>query len=132
MLIRHNGHPCSGPKALQFTFVLRFDAKRNMKLRHAAALALVGWYLMMPPVYLPEWWVDPDAPLPQWTIEASFDTPRDCELRRRVRKEHSAALWDYNPRKLMVLRVQDLLQLCIATDDPRLKDKLSRRQLVRH
>jgi hypothetical protein len=94
-----------------------------MMARYASALALVGWYLMMPPVYVPEWRVDPHAPLPQWTIEASFETVQDCELRRRVRRAPSAALWDYDPRKLMVLKVQDFLQLCIVSDDPRLKTK---------
>jgi hypothetical protein len=96
-----------------------------MNFRYAAALAVVGWYLMMPPVYLPEWRVDPHAPLPQWTIEGSFDTLQACERRELVKKTPSAALWEYDSRKLMVLKVQDIFQLCIATNDPRLKKKVT-------
>jgi hypothetical protein len=36
-----------------------------VKLRHAAALTLVGWYLMVPPSRPV---VDLDAPLRKWTV----------------------------------------------------------------
>jgi len=73
----------------------------SMKLRHAAGLALVGWYLMMPP-YAPNhvlrdppfvWtppgpFSDPEgspagpwdlkAPLSQWRIAGSYDTAAEC------------------------------------------------------
>jgi hypothetical protein len=54
-----------------------------MKPRHAAALALVGWYLMMPP-NTQGWFSktknnDEAAPLDQWTIVRSFDTALMCE-----------------------------------------------------
>jgi len=44
--------------------------------RHAAALALVGWYLLVPP-QTRFWWIgrqryDDAAPLSNWTIERSF------------------------------------------------------------
>lgn len=63
-----------------------------MKLRHAAALALVGWYLMTPPIYevttnSPEsvkmgdkfYEVRPSAPLGVWEVTASFDSADACQ-----------------------------------------------------
>jgi hypothetical protein len=51
-----------------------------MKLHHTAALALVGWYLMVPPPVLhssvP---VDLDAPLSKWRIFSIHDSAAECE-----------------------------------------------------
>src|ERR1700730_14398252 len=51
-----------------------------MKPGHAAALALVGWYLMVPPPVLhssvP---VDSDAPLSKWRIFSIHDSAAECE-----------------------------------------------------
>jgi hypothetical protein len=68
--------------------------QQNMKLCHAAALALVGWYLMLPPVTHP-WmsdarhWINPQfpimdkctptAPLSQWTQYRAYERVSDCE-----------------------------------------------------
>jgi len=48
--------------------------------RHAAALAFVGWYLMMPPdsTKIPHE-VEPEAPLSHWSIVASFNKSESCE-----------------------------------------------------
>jgi hypothetical protein len=49
-----------------------------MNLRHAAALALMGWYLMVPPfsaLNTP----DPYAPLNKWRVVHSFETSNECE-----------------------------------------------------
>jgi len=74
-----------------------------VKLPSAAALALVGWYLMRPP--LPHLKAhatrtDTAAPLSRWTIIGTFATQKECEA-------HQANPWDQ----------------CVATDDPRLKEK---------
>ena len=47
-----------------------------MNLRHAAALALVGWYLMSPPIQAFKESPVPElsAPLSQWTSVSAFDT----------------------------------------------------------
>ena len=47
-----------------------------MHLRHAAALAVVGWYLMAPPLYKGE--VDEKAPLKEWAVLQSFGTVAEC------------------------------------------------------
>jgi len=49
-----------------------------MKSRHAAALALVGWYLMIPPMGL-HVEVEYNAPLSQWDMMGSFDSADECE-----------------------------------------------------
>jgi hypothetical protein len=86
-----------------------------MKLSHAAALALVGWYLMAPPVHAPNHKVDFHAPLAKWTILGSFDKAEDCEMADlRLRQ---------TPQTTKGLSVWEAADLCIATDDPRLKSK---------
>jgi hypothetical protein len=71
-----------------------------MNLRHTAALAPVGWYLMIsPPMRLSDGTIDPDlipdlsAPLPHWFHVRSFDTAADCAaelevMKRRAAREH--------------------------------------------
>jgi len=49
-----------------------------MKLRHIAALALVGWYLMTPPSQLGQM-PNVDVPLSQWTQLDTYDTSTSCK-----------------------------------------------------
>jgi hypothetical protein len=44
-----------------------------MKSCHPAALALVGWYLMVPPTKDAND-IDPSVPLPKWVVLRAFDT----------------------------------------------------------
>jgi hypothetical protein len=97
-----------------------------MKPRHAAVLALVGWYLMTPPLsgrpgsYV----VSRGIPLSQWRVEQSFDSATECEQARlenvaKVRQLVEKA-GHQNPGDDVL--VQDAaLGKCISTDDPRLK-----------
>jgi len=107
-----------------------------MKLRHAAALALVGWYLTMPPVnpvderaarlnsdgYMKsgKWTVELNAPLVQWTIDERFDTTSGCEV-ARTRLPGPFASQDGTFEKAYYKAAK--AARCIATDDPRLKSK---------
>jgi hypothetical protein len=54
-----------------------------MKPRHTAALALVGWYLMIPPVidlkHKRRYEADTDAPLSKWKQSGSYDSADACE-----------------------------------------------------
>jgi hypothetical protein len=57
-----------------------------MKLRHAAALALVAWYLMVPPSIGSDditWSFDTDAPLTLWTRTATFSSKQECEQAKK-------------------------------------------------
>jgi len=95
-----------------------------MKPLHAAALALVGWYLMQPPG------MDATVPLNQWRIHHRFDSIAECEARLHKLKEvlsntayqahlGSLGLGPEVERGSFAVRNSK----CIETDDPRLKPK---------
>jgi hypothetical protein len=107
-----------------------------MKLRHAAALALIGWYLMMPPlddVHNPV----SGAPLSTWVQGRSFDSSDDCKmtlsaLRQRVAnltpeqqrqlEQEGTAEYGHGPHGTFAqFRARVELEQCIAADDARLK-----------
>jgi hypothetical protein len=81
-----------------------------MKPRHAAALALVGWYLIVPPGS------NPDTvyykPYSQWKVISTFDSEAAC---KKTQAEHQGFLYE---RPLRADR-----SICIASDDLRLKGK---------
>jgi len=99
-------------------------------LRHVAALALVGWYLMAPPtlsidgtsdIKTGRWWAKTDAPIRDWQILESLDSANDCEGmrtkivmqgKRNLNRTPSTYPWAY--------AVASTQATCIATDDPRL------------
>lgn len=94
-----------------------------MKIRNAAALALVGWYLMVPPYTksvgggAPKG-VETDAPLSDWKNLKRFNSVDKCEAQRQ--KWKSRATRD-NP--IPTFWVPYVMAACIAADDPRLKAK---------
>ena len=97
-------------------------------LRHAAALALVGWYLMLPPLkldqsgkYHPEF----EVPLNQWESLQSYDDAAKCEednLRRTIALQSVSHHFPAD-RSAAVAAEQAVFGKCIATDDPRPKEK---------
>jgi len=88
-----------------------------MKPRHAAALVLCGWYLIVPPFNKS----GPLAgtPLSLWTDhEGSYDTARECDQGKQALLDDldkHQAFHDY--------RAAVIFARCIASDDPRLKEK---------
>ena len=98
-----------------------------MNLRHAATLALVSWYLMVPPA-ISNTEVNHGAALPNWEIISSFDSAEACHamilyLQRTPPKavpEEEATKpplgKHYNPTIAQLRDAQ-----CVASDDPRLK-----------
>jgi len=95
-----------------------------VNLLHAAALALVGWYLMIPPPnFSGHSHVDLDAPLSKWTVYDAYDRSDDCNQayldENKIAQQKEAA----NPsdEKAVIQAHQLLNAQCIATDDPRLK-----------
>ncbi len=87
-----------------------------MKLHYAAALALVGWYLMVPPLKSGSS-IEADLrwPLTQWSSLQSLDTAADCERAK-------TNLQLKNPRPSSESKVSIFeMATCIETDDPRLK-----------
>jgi hypothetical protein len=99
----------------------RLVATATMTPRHAAALALVGWYLVIPP------WdkqhVFGGTPLSQWTdYEGSYDTAKECaEGKEQLLRDVDAEVKKYAGWQSYKDAV--ILGRCVATDDPRLKEK---------
>jgi len=92
-----------------------------MRLRHVAALALLGWYLMVPPIELSpsgERVFNFNAPLSQWYRWDYYDTARECWYVDRDLFERSQSILRIDP--LDDAANAYLEAQCIATDDPRL------------
>jgi len=94
-----------------------------MNPRHAAALALVGWYLMVPPIVGDH--ADKSAPLSRWEMTpGSYDAAVDC--RKGLRDSVRDAARDLKDPRIDRTKRNNALQfldaVCVATDDPRLKE----------
>lgn len=114
-----------------------------MKPRHAAALALVGWYLLapVPPAKDRGYWgrlqdlifgTSEHAPVSQWNQLGVFDTAEKCHAAET--EQVNAALESFGQTleekgKSKAEIVYDAIikggddSVCIASDDPRLKEK---------
>ena len=85
-----------------------------------AALALAGWYLMIPSSGLPPN-VSYKQPLRKWQIVRSFDNAEDCqdsldEFFEQSRQKKSVDMLEPAYRDFMFAE-------CVASDDPRLRTK---------
>jgi hypothetical protein len=92
-----------------------------MKPHHAVALALVGWYLMVPPMYAPNHEVDFNAPLAKWVIIDSFDTASECGVYANHWQSHFP--YEGDPAKRTAVKSRLKAAICVSTDDPRLRGK---------
>jgi hypothetical protein len=119
-----------------------------MRLRHAAALALIavcacskqskGWYLMTPPIEGAT--VNKSAPLAKWEVKQSFDSANSCETNLDANKDLAEKAWlhpetQQEPKDWKFLppegwtawvkanSTQFQHAVCIASDDPRLNAK---------
>jgi len=105
-----------------------------MKLSHAVALALVGWYLMIPPIEFGSQaitsnvHVSSDAPFSKWEMSGSFDTAKECDAARLAIGSPSDSRHQLSGGNdaAQVVHEKSFLELakrysqCVATDDPRL------------
>jgi hypothetical protein len=100
---------------------------RKINLRHAAALALVGWYLLAPPMtgepgkgkvhaFL-------DTPISQWTQYGGFDSAAECSNARVDQLAKLEPAKDEADHDAKVIWSAISRFVCIASDDPRLKEK---------
>ena len=91
-----------------------------MKLRDPAALALVGWYLMVPP--LPK----PNSPLSHWKTLEVFATEALCQVKRKAMVEEAES--DETGESSVIVfetrhgKEQFIARAgsCVASSDPRL------------
>ena len=91
----------------------------NPKLRYAAALALVGWYLMVPPPHSNE---SESPPLSEWSVYQTFESADVCYF---FREETASGMLQDAPPDFVARfdgRFMDIFEQakCIASDDPRL------------
>jgi hypothetical protein len=101
-----------------------------MNMRYTAALALAGWYLMIPP-YDPSFsvsnaptagqHVDIDAPLSSWTEHSAYDTAAGCEKGKVEQTRTAEESEKFSPPSEHILSFSLLEGLCVEADDPRLK-----------
>jgi hypothetical protein len=85
-----------------------------MNLSHAAVLALIGWYLMVPPPPNNDYeQLAPKAALSSWVEIDDFSTLRQCKngIERALNENVSAEIM-----------VDFGLLRCVASNDPRLKE----------
>ena len=123
---------------------------QSMRIRHAAALALVGWYMIIPPpseIRRPGYpRTNPSAPLSRWEFyndswftdtwgpvdrahAKEFDSKAACEATKE--KVYPSHLLQPVPRnvggdaseKLEAIREFASHTICVCSDDPRLKEK---------
>jgi hypothetical protein len=90
-----------------------------MKPHHAAALALVGWYLMSPPISRSssrQISLDFSKPLSEWVPLESYETPVDYNKEIDAMNKRAVSMAREHHRMLELSHAQ-----CVATDDPRLK-----------
>jgi len=85
-----------------------------MTFRHAAALALMGWYLMVPPTHRTTHGVawDDNLPLNLWRHVFSYDMAKECQAQIEHMQSSLAK---------MAEEMGAEFARCIASDDPRLK-----------
>jgi hypothetical protein len=113
-----------------------------MKHCHAIALALVGWYLIIPPILHKQktkgsstdglLWLDmsdggqgavaDSAPLSQWSINSTYDSGRACEQAKLALTGRDKAM-PPSDKGAILLRWAHDDSVCIAADDQRLKKK---------
>jgi hypothetical protein len=98
-----------------------------MKPPHAAALALVAWYLMVPPLVNAPNKIDMEAPLASWKEYQTFDTSEECDkalFSAHAKYEHTASAPLGSIKKgTRAFALQMTFAQCISSDDPRLKAK---------
>jgi len=108
-----------------------------VNLRHAAALALVGWYLMVPPIESCNGafhgGVCNETPLAKWQIVKTYDSLSGCENIKAIWIEKGQSyLVEMNASSRSrttrmasdeASATTDIEATCVVSDDPRLKGK---------
>ena len=95
------------------------DTIRPMNKQAAAALALLGWYLMLPPI-TKDGRVDSNAQLKQWHVDGRFDSERECDHMRDTLRHITVLARRANDPPEQVEIAADHQAVCVASDDPRL------------
>jgi hypothetical protein len=107
---------------------LMYKGQERMKLRHAAALAAMGWYLVSPPQELtergaPHWppIINYSAPLSAWN-RAPFPEQNECEDYKYAQLQRWRTNLMPDPGRTTLIEALDR-SFCIDENDQRLKTK---------
>ena len=98
----------------------------SMNLRHAAALALVGWYLMIPPTRGAPAEILYHAPISLWEVSDQYDSKVECQnsLKEIVKNaQHNSDQCTNGDCAVTVAQLAG--GRCMAFDDLRLKNNAS-------
>ena len=99
------------------TRAISISTLMNSRRIAALAIAILGWYLMIPPRTAHDHVTfDDHAPLASWFVFSAHDAAHECEGAKFLNREAHKQSGD--PMKAALDSAQ-----CIATDDPRLKGK---------
>jgi hypothetical protein len=85
-----------------------------VKLRHTAAAALAGWFLITPPP-LANGRYDTAAPLAKWKVEGGAGTREQCKEEQALLGSRAAK--EGRPSDIEVVKEAQ----CVRMDDPRLE-----------
>ena len=101
---------------------------RHSAISQAAALALVGWYLMAPPTYPGpngSYIAKTSVSLRLWQNIGSYDHASECEDERRafldLKKSESTSAFAQEPQESKPFIVSSWSAICVPSDDPRLQ-----------
>jgi hypothetical protein len=94
-----------------------------MKPRHAAALALVVWYMMVPPVRGAPGEILGHAPLSQWEVYSWYDSRAECEKSIPSDRDIQENMKQCSNGDCAINTALPGYGRCIAGNDPRLKPK---------
>jgi hypothetical protein len=119
--LRSNHSDRAGSGCGSDLFFWNLEATKIVKLLHATALALVVWYLMLPPstsLYT----FDAKAPISKWIDFMIHDSARQCEnaltdYRDKMSRNAFGAAPPLAAEQIAEFRVAQ----CVSTDDPRLE-----------
>jgi uncharacterized protein YfaP (DUF2135 family) len=104
-----------------------------MKSNHTAVVAIVVWYLMIPPIADNK--IDAHAPLSTWRKGVSFNSQNECDesLKDAIENPMTPAEYEAAAKATIKARMHPLSKVemtkrtaesvCVAGDDPRLKGK---------
>lgn len=115
---------CARKSRIVFTSVCLLK-NQSMRLRHASAFALVGWYLMVAPpqAFKGHEYSDKDNSFPEvsreWIRKATFDSEFECKEEQSRGCHQIGSVGE----GLVGLQGPLCFSSCVASNDPRLKQK---------
>ncbi len=95
-----------------------------MRIGHRAAIALLGWALILPRYDL-DGRVEDKAPLSSWKIHSSYDSRADCEQVRQQMVEIASEFIDEQERRAELDGISEasvmIAAKCVASDNSPMK-----------